>query len=131
MLKNIILCLAEDIYFLFTAITMKNISKEQWEQEVINSDKPVFVDFWATWCGPCSMVAPIVEELSKEYEGKVNFVKVDVDQNKELASKYNIFSIPTLAIFRNGKIISQIAGAASKESIRNYIDKNIQMEVST
>ena len=109
---------------------MKNISKEQWEQEVLNSDKPVFVDFWATWCGPCSIVAPIVEELAKEYEGKVNFVKVDVEQNKELASKYNIFSIPTLAIFRNGQVVSQAAGAASKESIRNYIDKNIQTEVS-
>ncbi len=109
---------------------MKNISKEQWEQEVENSDKPVFVDFWATWCGPCIMVAPIVEELAKEYNGRVNFVKVDVDQNKELASKYNIFSIPTLAIFRNGQVIAQEAGAASKESLRNYIDKNIQKEVS-
>ena len=110
---------------------MNIISKEQWEQEVINSDKPVFVDFWATWCGPCSIVAPIVEELAKEYEDKVNFVKVDVDQNKELASKYNIFSIPTLAIFRNGQLVSQAAGATSKESIKNYIDKNIQTEVST
>ena len=109
---------------------MKNITKEQWEQEVTNSDKPVFVDFWATWCGPCSMVAPIVEELAKEYEDKVNFVKVDVDQNEELASKYNIFSIPTLAIFRNDQVVSQAAGAASKESIRNFIDKNIQTEIS-
>ena len=109
---------------------MKNISKEQWEQEVINSENPVFVDFWATWCGPCSIVAPIVEELAKEYDGRVNFFKVDVDQNKELASKYSIFSIPTLAIFRNGQVIAQAAGAASKESLRNYIDKNIQQEVS-
>jgi len=109
---------------------MKHITKENWEQEIINSDKPVFVDFFATWCGPCSVVAPMLEELDKEYEGKVNFVKVDVDQNKELASKYNIFSIPTLAIFRNGKIIAQASGAVSKESIRNYIDKNITPEVS-
>ena len=109
---------------------MKNITKEQWEQEVTNSDKLVFVDFWATWCGPCSMVSPIVEELAKEYEGKVNFVKVDVDQNNELATQYNIMSIPNLAIFRNGEIVSQVAGAASKESIKNYIDKNIPTEVS-
>jgi len=109
---------------------MKNISKEQWEQKVTNSDKAVFVDFWATWCGPCSVVAPIVEELAKEYQGKVNFVKVDVDQNKELASKYNIFSIPTLVIFRNGQLVSQAAGAVSKESIRNYINKNTQTEVT-
>jgi len=109
---------------------MKNITKEQWEQEVENSDKPVFVDFWATWCGPCSIIAPIVEELAKEYDGRVNFVKVDVDQNQELASKYNILSIPTLAIFRNGQVIAHAAGAASKEALRNYIDKNIQQEVS-
>ncbi len=109
---------------------MRNISQEQWEQEVVNSDKPVFVDFWATWCGPCKIISPIVEELAKEYEGKVDFVKVDVDQNRELASKYNIRSIPTLAIFRNGQVVAQAAGAASKESIRTYIDKNIQTEVS-
>ena len=91
----------------------------------MNSDKPVFVDFWAEWCGPCRMVSPTVEELSKEYKDKVNFVKVNVDQNNELASKYNIFSIPTLAIFRDGKVIAQTAGAASKESLRTYIDKHL------
>ncbi len=110
---------------------MKNITKENWDQEVINSDKLVLVDFFATWCGPCSVLAPILDDLDKEYEGKVNFVKVDVDQNKELASKYSIFSIPTLAIFLNGKVISQASAfAASKESIRNYIHKNIIPEVS-
>ncbi len=110
---------------------MKEItSTQQFEQEVLNSNHPVFVDFWATWCGPCQMVSPIVEELAKEYKDKVNFVKVDVDQNKELASKYNIMSIPTLAIFRNGQVVAQTAGAGSKESLRNYIDKNIQTEAS-
>jgi len=109
---------------------MNEVTSEQWKQKVLNSDKPVFVDFWAEWCGPCRMISPIVEELSKEYEGKVNFVMVNVDQNRDLASKYNIFSIPTLAIFRNGEVVVQAAGASSKESIRNYIDKNIQTEVS-
>ncbi len=109
---------------------MKHVTKENWNQEVINSDKPVLVDFFATWCGPCSVLAPILDDLDKEYEGKVNFVKVDVDQNKELASEYSIFSIPTLAIFLNGKVIAQASGGASKESIRNYIDKNIIPEVS-
>ncbi|GFN39031.1 MAG: thioredoxin C-2 [Marine Group I thaumarchaeote] len=109
---------------------MKNITKENWDQGVINSDKPVLVDFFATWCGPCSVVAPILDELDKEYEGKVNFVKVDVDQNKKLASKYNIISIPTIAIFRNGKIVAQEVGTASKKTIKYYIDKNITEEVS-
>jgi len=110
---------------------MKHITKENWDQEVTNSDKPVIVGFFATWCGPCSVVGPILVDLDKEYEGKVNFVKVDVDQNKELVSEYSIFSIPTLAIFLNGKVISQASAfAASKESIRNYIDKNIMPEVS-
>lgn len=105
---------------------MKDVNgTNQWQNEVINSKKPVFVDFWAEWCGPCRMVSPTVEQLSREYEGKVNFVKVNVDKNNELASKYKISSIPTLAIFQNGKIIAQQAGAASKESIRTYIDKNL------
>ena len=105
---------------------MKEItSTQQFEQEVLNSSKPVFVDFWAEWCGPCRMVSPTVEELSGEYEGKVDFVKVNVDQNNELSQKYGIFSIPTLAIFENGKVIAQTAGAASKDKIRSYIDSNI------
>ncbi|MFQ5573771.1 MAG: thioredoxin [Nitrosopumilaceae archaeon] len=105
---------------------MKEVNgTEQWQNEVINSEKPVFVDFWAEWCGPCRIVSPTVEELSKDYNDKVNFVKVNVDENNELASKYNIFSIPTLAIFRDGKIIAQTAGAASKESLRTYIDKHL------
>ena len=106
--------------------SMKEVNgKEQWQNDVMNSDKPVFVDFWAEWCGPCRMVSPTVEELSKEYKDKVNFVKVNVDQNNELASKYNVFSIPTLAIFRDGKVIAQTAGAAPKESLRTYIDKHL------
>jgi len=109
---------------------MNEVTSEQWKKKVLNSDKPVFVDFWAEWCGPCRMVSPIVEELSKEYEGKVNFVMVNVDQNRDLASKYNILSIPTLAIFRNGEVVAQAAGASSKESIQNYIEKHIDAEVS-
>ena len=105
---------------------MKEItSTQQFEQDVLHSSNPVFVDFWAEWCGPCRTVSPAVEELSAEYEGKVNFVKVNVDDNNELAQKYGIFSIPTLAIFSDGQIKSQTTGAASKNTIRSYIDSNV------
>ncbi len=94
-----------------------------WETDVINSDIPVFADFWAEWCGPCRMVGPVVEELAKDYDGKVKFVKVNVDQANDLASKYNVFSIPTLVVIKNGELQSQQVGAASKESYQQMIDK--------
>ena len=97
-----------------------------WETDVMNSSLPVFVDFWAEWCGPCRMVSPVVEELATEYEGKVSFVKVNVDEANELASKYNVFSIPTLAIFSKGQVVSQQVGAASKESYKNMIDRALE-----
>ena len=104
------------------AVTQVSDTKS-WEIDVINSDIPVFVDFWAEWCGPCRMVSPVVEELAKDYEGKVKFVKVNVDEANELASKYNVFSIPTLVILNKGEIVGQQVGAASKESYKSMIDR--------
>ena len=100
-------------------------SSEQFEQEVLNSTNPVFVDFWAEWCGPCRMVSPVVEELSQEYGDKVDFVKVNVDDNNELAQKFNVFSIPTLAVFKDGQVVSQKVGAATKESFKTMIDSSL------
>jgi len=99
---------------------------KSWETDVMNSSLPVFVDFWAEWCGPCRMVSPVVEELATEYDGKVNFVKVNVDEANEIASKYNIFSIPTLALFNKGNVIAQQVGAASKEAYKNMVDNALE-----
>jgi len=107
------------------AITKVSDTKT-WETDVIGSPVPVFGDFWAEWCGPCRMVGPVVEELSGDYDGKIKFVKVNVDEANALASKYNIFSIPTLMIFNKGEIVAQQVGAASKETYKNMIDKAIE-----
>ena len=99
---------------------------QTWETDVISSDKPVFLDFRAQWCGPCRMVGPVVEELAGDYDGKVNFVKVNVDKANELASKYNVFSIPTLLLLNKGEIIAQQVGAGSKETYQNMIDRALE-----
>jgi len=105
---------------------MKEItSSEEFEQEVLGSTKPVFVDFWAGWCGPCRIIGPLVEELSQEYNDRIDFVKVNIDQNHNLAQKFNVFSIPTLFIFKDGKVLSQKVGASSKESLKVMIDGQI------
>ncbi len=96
---------------------------KSWEVEVVNSDIPVFVDFWAEWCGPCRMVSPVFEELATDYDRKVKFVKVNVDEANELASKYNVFSIPTLILLNKGELVSQQVGAASKESYKSMIER--------
>jgi len=115
------------IFFVNVIMAISKVSDEKtWEIDVVNSPVPVFVDFWAEWCGPCRMVGPVVEELSGDYDGKIKFVKVKVDEANALASKYNIFSIPTLMIFNKGEIVAQQVGAASKETYKNMIDKAIE-----
>lgn len=89
---------------------------------VIQSDKPVLVDFWATWCKPCLMVAPILDELAEEYDGKVTFTKVDLDQNQKIAANYGIMSIPALIIFKGGEPVANVVGARPKAELKKLVE---------
>lgn len=98
---------------------------DSFEEEVLNSDMPVLVDFWAEWCGPCRMVGPVVEELAGEYEGKAKIGKVDVDNNPEISTKYGIRSIPSLLIFKNGEVVDQIVGAVPKAQLKKQLEAQL------
>lgn len=101
------------------------LNKENFEKEVIQSDKPVIIDFWASWCRPCQMIGPIFEELSNDYEGKLKFAKLSTEEEAELASAHGVMSIPTMIIFKDGKEIERISGAMPKEMLKAEIDKRI------
>jgi thioredoxin 1 len=98
------------------------ITDSNFDRTVLKADKPVLVDFWATWCRPCLMVAPILDELAKEYDGRVNFVKVDVDQNPKTATKYKVMSIPTLLVFKKGQPVSHLVGFRPKNELKRILD---------
>ncbi len=102
------------------------VTEATFDQEVIKADLPVLVDFWAEWCGPCRLVAPIVEELAGEYVGRVKVAKVDVDDNQHLAMRYNIMSIPTLGVFKGGELIERIVGYMPKQELKRRLDGALQ-----
>ncbi len=104
------------------AVKPASVTEKSFDADVLKSTTPVLVDFWATWCGPCKMIAPIVEELAGEYEGKLRVMKLDVDENTGIAARYSIMSIPTLGIFRSGELVERIVGYMPKEALKKRID---------
>lgn len=104
---------------------VKEITDQTFKAEVLDATTPVLVDFWAPWCGPCRMVAPVVDELAGEMAGKVKFTKMNVDDNQASAAQYGIMSIPALLIFKNGQVVQQHVGAVPKATLKTIIDKSI------
>jgi thioredoxin 1 len=101
---------------------IKTVTGATFDAEVLKSTAPVLVDFWAEWCGPCKMIAPVLDELATELEGQLSIVKVDVDSENGLAAQYGITAIPTLLLFKNGQIVDQMRGAKSKRAIRDTVE---------
>lgn len=102
-----------------------HVSDESFEQDVLKADKPVLIDYWAEWCGPCKMIAPILEELANEYSGKIKIAKLNIDDNPETPPKYGIRGIPTLMLFKDGNVEATKVGAVSKSQLASFIDSNM------
>jgi thioredoxin 1 len=106
-------------------MSLVHFTDDNFKKEVLESDRPVMVDYWAPWCGPCKMIAPIVEELAKEYKDKIKVGKLNVDENPKVATQYGIMSIPTLVFFKGGKVMDQAVGALSKADLKKKIEENL------
>jgi len=106
-------------------INTLTLTDQNFEQEVLKSDRPVVVDFWAVWCAPCRMVAPTVDAIAEEYLGRAKVGKINVDENQAVTSRYNIRGIPTLLLFKNGQVQEQIVGATSKDNIVKLLEKHL------
>ncbi|MDR1117011.1 MAG: thioredoxin [Oscillospiraceae bacterium] len=102
-----------------------NITKNNFDEAVLSSDIPVVVDFWAEWCGPCKIMGPIFEQLSEEYDGKIKFCKLDVDENGELAAQYNVMGIPTMILYKDGGEAERIVGSRPADEVADFLDKHI------
>jgi thioredoxin 1 len=101
------------------------VNDANFDQDVLKSEQPVLLDFWATWCGPCRAIAPIVEELAHQYEGKVKVGKMDVDRNSATPMRYKVTGIPTLLVFKNGQVVEQLVGYRSKDDIQKALDRHV------
>lgn len=104
---------------------IQHVSDTSFETEVLNSDVPVLVDYWAEWCGPCKVIAPVLEEIANEYDGKMKVCKLDIDSNEDTPPKYGIRGIPTLMLFKNGVVEATKVGALSKSQLTAFLDSNI------
>ena len=101
------------------------VTDQNFSSEVLEAKEPVLVDFWAEWCGPCRAIAPIVEEIAKDYDGRLKVAKLNVDDNPQTAQNYRVMSIPTLLLFKEGKIVDQMIGAVPKERLTSFLDKHL------
>jgi thioredoxin 1 len=106
-------------------MSIQHVSDDSFEQDVLASDTPVLVDYWAEWCGPCKMIAPILDEVARDYGGKVRIVKVNVDENQSVPAKYGIRGIPTLMLFNNGAVVDTKVGALSKSQLTQFLDSHL------
>ncbi len=104
---------------------ISHVSDDTFDSEVLQSDMPVLVDYWAEWCGPCKVIAPVLEEIAAEYEGKIKVCKLDIDANEDTPPKYSIRGIPTLMLFKNGNVEATKVGALSKSQLTAFLDSNI------
>ena len=106
-------------------MAIKQVSDSSFDSDVLQSDAPVLVDYWAEWCGPCKMIAPILEEVSRDYDGRVQVAKLNVDDNPSMPSRYGVRGIPTLMLFKNGQVAATKVGALSKSQLKVFLDENL------